>query len=264
MVALDDLSTPGSFIEEAIQLYRNQGFIHIPQVLAKDEVATFLAAAEELLEEGIQIWGASEEQTQIHYVEAAWRKHPAMHRLALHPVITEIAERLAGGPLRLYGTDVLAKKPHEHLATVIHDDEPGLPLSNLSRTVTAWIPLVDVPVERGCLTYIPGSHLRADSDRQIHLASFADYRAMEDVWPNFPWQPQVTVPARAGDVIFHHFRTVHLAGANTCTVRRVAYGVVYMDAEATYRPGVQDHPVAHLQPGQPVNGENFPLLRSTG
>ncbi|RAY12694.1 phytanoyl-CoA dioxygenase family protein [Actinomadura craniellae] len=262
MVALGDPTTAESLTDETVRSYHDRGFVHLPQVLSPEEVATFRAAAEELLDkEGPEIWGASAEETQVHYVEAAWLKHPDLRRLALHPVITEIAERLSGGPLRLYGTDVLKKDPHVHLPTVIHDDEPGLPLAGLSRTLTAWTPLVDVPADRGSLIYVPGSHLRPETERQVHLAGFEHYRPMEEVWPDFPYAPRVTVPARAGDVIFHHFRTVHLAGVNTDSERRLAYGVVYMDADATYRPGVQDHPVAHLRPGEPVAGEKFPLIR---
>ncbi|TDC41954.1 phytanoyl-CoA dioxygenase family protein [Actinomadura sp. KC345] len=263
MVATGERPTPESVTADTVRRYNDQGFIHLPGVLPKEEVKRYREAAEALFErEGRQIWGASEREVQIHYVEAAWRKDEAMRDLALHPVITEIAERLAGGPLRLYGTDVLMKEPEEHLPTVVHDDEPGLPLSNLSRTLTAWTPLVDVPAERGCLTYIPGSHLRPDADRQIHLTGFSEYRPMEDIWPDYSWQPRVTVPVRAGDVVFHHFRTVHLADVNRSDEPRIAYGVVYMDADAVYRPGVQDHPVAHLEPGQPVGGESFPLIRA--
>lgn len=264
MPALSELTTPENLSEDTVRRYREQGFIHLPRVFSETEVATYRAAAEKLLKEhGPQLWG-TEEETQLHYVEAAWRKHEDLRELALHPRITGIAERLSGGPLRLYGTDVLVKEPHEHLPTVIHDDEAGLPLSDHSRTLTAWVALVDVPVERGCLTFVPGSHRRAESDRLPHVNSFAEFREMHDVWPEFTWQPRVSVPVRAGDVTFHHFRTVHTAGVNNTDERRLSFAAVYMDANARYRPGVQDHPVAHLQPGQLVEGEEFPLIASAG
>ncbi|MGW1174662.1 phytanoyl-CoA dioxygenase family protein [Kitasatospora sp. NPDC002543] len=261
MQTTTDLTKAGRPTEEALRRYREQGFVHFTSVLPADEVAVFRAAADRLLtEEGPQTWGASEEQAQVHYVEAAWRKHPDLRRLALHPAVTGLAESLAGGPLRLYGTDVLKKEPRVHLPTVVHDDEPGLPLAGLSRTLTAWIPLLDVPADRGCLVYVPGSHRRPAEHRQVHLAGFQDYRPMEEIWPEFPFSPRVAVPMRAGDVVFHDFRTVHMAAANTDGERRLAFAAVYMDSDATYRPGVQDHPVAHLEPGAPVDGELFPLI----
>lgn len=261
MLTPSDLTESGLPTQESVRRFHDQGYVHLRAVLSAGEVAGFRAAAEELLaKEGPEIWGASEDETQVHYVEAAWRKHPDLRALALHPVITRSAEHLAGGPLRLYGTDVLKKDPDVHLPTVVHDDEPGLPLAGLTRTLTAWVPLVDVPADRGCLIYVPGSHRRPPEHRQVHLAGFQDYRPMEEVWPDFPFSPRVSVPMRAGDVVFHDFRTVHMAAVNTGAERRLAFASVYMDSDATYRPGVQDHPVAHLEPGAPVDGELFPLI----
>lgn len=252
----------GRLSADAVERYREQGFLHVPGVLSAEEIGAALRAADELLDaEDPQIWGESEQSVQNLYVEAGWRKHPALRHLALHPMLTAIAEQLAGAPLRLYGTDVLRKDPEVHLPTVVHDDEPGLPLDGLSRTLTAWIPLVDVPVEGGCLSYVPGSHRRPPEHRQVHLASFADYRAMDDIWPEYPFRPRIAVPARVGDVLLHDFRTVHMAGSNQSDARRMAFTVVYIDADARYRPGVQDHPVAHLAPGEPVTGDDFPLIR---
>jgi phytanoyl-CoA hydroxylase len=247
--------------DDAVRMYHEQGFLHVPGVLSPEEVVTYRAACEELLtaEEPV-IWGPNEAESQVHYVEEAWLKHDALRELALHPRITAVARRLAGVPLRLYSSDVLMKKPGKALPTMVHDDEAGLPLAKHQHTLTAWIALVDVPVERGCLSFVPGSHLRGEVDRQIHMASFADYRPMGDVWPSFDWQPRVTVPLRAGDVSFHHFRTIHMAGANVSDTARIANGVIYMDDGATYWPGVQDQYLTHLEAGQRVEGDTFPLI----
>ncbi|MFL4953364.1 phytanoyl-CoA dioxygenase family protein [Streptomyces sp. MMS24-I31] len=247
--------------DETVRLYRDQGFVHIPGVLSEEEVKEFRAAALELVEEeGPQIWGADEDEVQVHYVAQAWRKHEALRRLALHPTITALATRLADGPLRLYSTDVLMKKPHGALPTLVHDDETGLPLSGLSRTLSAWVALGDVPVERGCLTFVPGSHLRGPAERQEHMRDFGEFVNIADVWPEYPWRPRVTVPLRAGDVTFHHSRTVHMAGPNDSDEVRVGYGVVYADPEVSYRPGVQDQHMADLEPGQPLPADLFPLV----
>jgi phytanoyl-CoA hydroxylase len=258
MATLDKLR----LTDQTIHTYREQGFIHIPQVLSVEEISRYRRASEALLaEEDLTIWGASEEVAQVHYVEEAWLKSDALRDLALHPVITRLAEQLAGGRLRLYSSDILLKKPYKALPTMIHDDEPGLPLTALSKTLTAWVALVDIPVERGCLTFVPHSHLRPESERQIHMSSFAEARPMTEVWPDFRWAPQVTVPVRAGDVTFHHFCTVHMAGPNSTGEARIANGTIYMDEDAAYRPGVQDHYLTHLKPGQLLHGEKFPPLR---
>jgi phytanoyl-CoA hydroxylase len=249
--------------EDTVQLYRRQGFVHVPGVLDEREVARYAAAADELLVDHMELWNG-EHGVEVNYVAQAWRKHDALRELALHPVIGSIALRLAGGPLRLYTTEVLAKEPHKAAPTLVHDDETGLPLDSLSRTLTAWVALSDVPVERGCLSYLPGSHLRGPEHRQEHMTSFEEFTTIARLWPDFAWQPRVTVPLRAGDVAFHHCRTVHMAGANTTDVRRLGHGIVYANAEATYRPGVQDKHMAGFTPGQPLSGDDFPLIEPAG
>jgi phytanoyl-CoA hydroxylase len=260
MTTTRTVTMPEDVSEETIQLYHEQGFVHLPRVFDPGEVAFFRTAAQDLLaKESPFVWG-TEEQTQVHVVKDVWQKSQDLRGLALHPRLARIAERLAGGPLRLYGIDVLSKEPHKHLPTMVHDDELGLPMSNGSRALTAWIALVDVPVERGCLGFVPRSHLRHEADRQPHISSFAECREIDDVWPDFRWQPRITVPVRAGDVTFHHFRTVHMAGSNQTDARRLSSTVVYIDHDARYRPGVQDQSVAHLKPGQLIDGEDFPLI----
>jgi hypothetical protein len=52
-------------------------------------------------------------------------KGEAMRRLALHPKITGIAERLAGIPLRLFKSELLLKRDKGSASTPFHVDEPG-------------------------------------------------------------------------------------------------------------------------------------------
>ncbi|WP_444947898.1 phytanoyl-CoA dioxygenase family protein [Micromonospora ureilytica] len=261
MVTKTGPATADRLTDDMIAEYHAQGFLKVPQVLTPDEVTRFREASEQLIaREGAQVWGSSENELQVHYVDHAWLKDDTLRELVLHPVLTNLAKRLARSPLRVYGSDVLTKPPHRTLPTIIHDDEAGLPLSGLSNTLTAWVALVDVPVERGCLTYLPGSHLRPDANRQLHMATFADYRPLEELWPDFPWEPRVTVPLRSGDVSFHNYRTIHLAGTNDTDIARMGHGVVYMDDGAAYRPAVEDGHLAHLSPGSVLEGDRWPRI----
>lgn len=252
------------FGEEIVRRYRTDGFVRVPGVLSPEEVKDFREASEDLLTREAQIWagGQEGEQVEVVYVTQAWRSHPALRRLALHERIGEIAALLAGAPLRLYTSEVLAKEARESLPTLVHDDETGLPLDGLSNTLSAWVALVDVPVERGCLSYVPGSHLRDEAQCQRHMTSFEEFTDIERVWPDFTWSPRVTVPLRAGDVAFHHCRTVHMAGANESEERRMGHGIIFVDEGATYRPGVQDTHLAHMRPGEPLATEEelFPAV----
>ncbi|NUK82653.1 phytanoyl-CoA dioxygenase family protein, partial [Streptomyces lunaelactis] len=53
---------------------------------------------------------------------------------------------------------------------------------------------------------------------------------------------------------------VHMAGANLTDSPRMGHGIVYMDADTTYRPGTEDAHISHMAPGDPLNNEKFPLV----
>ncbi|MER7746566.1 phytanoyl-CoA dioxygenase family protein [Streptomyces bacillaris] len=263
MASPRELTTPATLPEESVRRYREDGFVHVPRLLSPEEVTLYRTAAENILARDMEVWEGGEDgaAVEVNYTTQVWRKDETLRGLALHPALTGIAARLAGVPLRLYSSEVLVKEPKVAPPTLLHDDEAGLPMDGLEHTLTAWVALVDVPVERGCLSYIPGSHLRADAERLRHMTSFEQFREPDEIWPDFPWRPRVTVPLRAGDVAFHHCRTLHWAGGNETDTRRVGHGVIYMDAGTTYLPGVMDQYLTHLEPGRPLDDPRFfPLV----
>ncbi len=232
--------------------------MHIPNVLGEPEVREFLADSMALLGQEEKIHWGDDGDTILEFVEDAQLKSEAMRRLALHPRVTAIAERLAGAPLRLFKLELLHKGPKRSKPTEPHFDEFALPFQGAPIGLTAWVALVDVPVERGCMSFVPGSHLLPPTGNA------------SDAWdaytrPEVAWLPRVTVPVRAGDCTFHHVRVVHAAGANTTDRPRVSTTAIYMDADATYRPTGNTHlddlpGAGPLKPGQPLNGDRFPLL----
>jgi len=128
------------------------------------------------------------------------------------------------------------------------------------------VALVDVPVERGCLTFLPGSHRRGGPERiditGLNLAALGREQARSylfDHWPELRWTPRVTVPLRAGDVTFHHRRTAHSAGANHTPQDRVSMLITYTDADASYMP-IPGHDPLPYQPGQPLPNERYPRV----
>ncbi|MBC8093316.1 MAG: phytanoyl-CoA dioxygenase family protein, partial [Pseudonocardia sp.] len=139
-----------------------------------------------------------------------------------HPRVGAAAEQLAGVSLRLWGGEVIVKPPHDDGPTVWHDDLTFLPLDT-RLTLNAWIALVDVPVERGPLTFLAHSHDRPGPHRCDVTAAVAHaHTYLFDQWPELRWSPRVTVPPRAGDVTFHQSRTGHRGNGNTSAETRPA------------------------------------------
>lgn len=239
----------------ATEEFRELGFTHVRQLLTAEEVVRYRTAAREALAERSQT--DDEFGTRIVSTTDAWERHPTLRALALDPRIGALAEELAGMPLRVWGGEVLRKDTENSGPTGWHDDLTFALLD--SRLIfNAWIALVDVPADRGCLTFLPGSHRRAQPQRvplDEHTTDPDDY--LFNNWPDLRWSSRVTVPLRAGDATFHQARTAHYAGVKASDGERLSFLVTFTDAEATYRP-LPGHDPLDLRPGQPLPDDRYP------
>ncbi|MFC9428895.1 phytanoyl-CoA dioxygenase family protein [Streptomyces sp. NPDC056987] len=241
-----------------VESFRENGFAHVPRMLSAGEVDSFRTASLAALSAHSKSDDAG--ATRIISTEHVWRADGPLRELALHPRIGAFAERLAGMPLRVWRGDVLLKEPRRSARTNLHDDETFLPFEGRV-SLTAWVALVDVTVERGCMTFLAGSHDRPGPDRVGLPALSADPDGyMLKYWPGLNWNTRVTVPLRAGDCTFHHGRTGHMAAANTTDEQRVSYVVALIDAEATYRPVSGVDVPGELTPGQRLPDDLYPRV----
>ncbi len=246
-------TTPNDLTPEAIESYRQRGFVRVSGVISPEEVERFRQAAQGLAERKESL---SKSGTFTQLVNA-WQEDEDMKALTLHANVAGIAEKLAGVPLRLWHDQILIKQPHNNRPTNYHQDQPYWPHANSEHSISAWIALVDVPVERGCMTFIPGSHSRTELQAQ----NLEDSRSLMTICPKLEWDERVTVPLKAGDCTFHHSRCAHMATPNDTDQPRIAHVVILMDATTTYtgeRHVVTD-PLG-LQPGQVMEHEMFPRV----
>lgn len=240
---------------EQISSYRKKGFVRVSNLLSSEEVARFSEAALDLAAHGQTF----SNQPVFQQLVNVWTQSEEMKALTLHRRIGAIAEQLAGVSLRLWHDQILIKKPHNEAPTQFHQDQPYWPHDDSPNPITAWIALCDVPVERGCMTFIPGSQERTDLPAQ----NLNDARSLFGICPELAWEERVTIPLRAGDCTFHHGRCAHMATPNFTDEPRVAHAIIYMDA--TTRFNGQPHPVTQglgLQRGVVLSGEPFPMVRN--
>jgi ectoine hydroxylase-related dioxygenase (phytanoyl-CoA dioxygenase family) len=218
-----------SATDEQIAAYQRDGFVRIPDVLSTADAARFAAAARAARDRRIDQGSPDPAFTQV---MQAWQQDDTLRELTLSPVLASIATALAGIPLRLYHDQLLVKEPHNGVPTAFHQDQPYYPHLGCRHALSAWIALVDVPVERGCMTFISGSHHLGGQYRQnIH-----DSDNLLTLAPELMWKPRVTLPLRAGDCTFHHSLTAHSASPNLTDEARLAHVVVYMDVNTRFDP----------------------------
>ncbi len=233
--------------------YRQRGFVHVPEVLSTDEVAYYRDAAQKTAASTPPL---SDRPVFMQLVNV-WRCSDAMKQLTLHPLLGRLASELAGVPLRLWHDQILIKKPHNNAATEFHQDQPYWPHDGGTHAISAWIALVDVPVERGCMTFLTGSH----GFNELRAQDLGDAHSLFGIAPSLEWYERVTVPLRAGDCTFHHARCAHMAGSNETDVSRVAHTIIYTDASTRFNGGshVVTAPLA-LTVGAELDGEMFPQI----
>ena len=144
-----------------------------------------------------------------------------MRALTLHKNVGGVAQRLAGVPMRLWHDHILIKQPNNQVATEFHQDQPYWPHAHSPNALSAWIALCDVPIERGCMSFIAGSHRHTDLTAQNLL----DGRDLFGKCPDLEYEERVTLPLKAATAP----STTPAAHTWPCPTRRIDRGCTRRD-----------------------------------
>jgi ectoine hydroxylase-related dioxygenase (phytanoyl-CoA dioxygenase family) len=249
--ALVPEATPEELSPEAVSFYRDNGFMRVRGIISPAEADTFAEAALDFARDHYKPTRDIFDQ----YVNV-WTQDERMRPLTFHPAIARVAQILSGTSLRLWHDQILIKQPHNNAATEFHQDQPYWPHADSPHPISCWVALCDVPVERGCMTFLPGSQLRTDLEAQ----NLGNASSLFSLAPDLRWSERVTVPLRKGDCTFHHGRCAHMATPNMTDEPRVAHVVIFMEKGTRYkpRPHIVTDPLG-LTGGQVIDGALFPL-----
>jgi len=154
-----------------------------------------------------------------------WRVDEGVRRMVLSRRLGKVAADLLGVTnVRIYHDQALFKEPGGG-PTPWHQDQYYWPVDT-SNTVTMWMPMTDISVDMGMLTFASGSHKKGTVLGQtISDESEAGYKKYikENQYP-------VTRPAgmRAGDATWHYGNTMHSAPENDSEKMREVMTVIYL------------------------------------
>lgn len=198
-----------------------------------------------------------------------WRTDEDFDRFARRSRLPEIAAALlCSERVWLYEDSVLVKEPGAPFRTEFHTDAGYFHVAG-TQACTFWVPLDPAGPETGAVQYVRGSHLW-DEDFRPNLFSIPDPipgtegSVVPDVLSN-PELAELLVgfDVAPGDVVVHHYRTIHGAPANSSTSRRRAISVRYCGDDIRYRlrPGVPRKPHhEHVRDGDELGGDDCPLV----
>lgn len=224
---LPDLSSPVEVSDGEVEAFRRDGHVCLRGVSTAEEAAAYEPVIREATLRDVDLPPLDERDT---YGKAfiqttnVWRRDDAVAAFTLSPRFARIAARLLGVPaVRLYHDQALFKEPGGG-PTPWHQDQFYWPLDT-DRTVTMWMPLVDVTPDMGPLTFASGSNhlgflgqfaISDESDRVF--AEMVESRGLSLVNSG---------SLAAGDATFHAGWTLHSAPPNESPKLRSVMTVIY-------------------------------------
>jgi ectoine hydroxylase-related dioxygenase (phytanoyl-CoA dioxygenase family) len=154
-----------------------------------------------------------------------WRVDEGVKQYVLARRFGKIAASLLGVEnVRIYHDQALFKEPGGG-PTPWHQDQYYWPLDT-TNTVTMWMPLVDIDVDMGMLTFASGSHKNGFAlDHEISDESEEGYNnyIKENA---FPISRATTM--KAGDATWHYGFTIHNAPGNKSDTMRSVMTIIYV------------------------------------
>ena len=226
-----DIDSAYSLSDEQIARFRSDGFIKLKDVFAPETLSHFggeiTAAVDGLNREERPLEQRDTYARAFLQITNLWQESEEVRTFVFGRRLAQIATELLGTRgVRLYHDQALYKEPGGG-HTPWHVDQYYWPLSN-NNTVTAWVPLQEVPAEMGPLEFSVGSQ-EIMFGRDLEISD----RSEELIAKNLKISnlPMESSPFDLGEVSFHYGFTFHRAGPNSSDLGREVMTVIFMDRD---------------------------------
>jgi ectoine hydroxylase-related dioxygenase (phytanoyl-CoA dioxygenase family) len=209
--------------------YQKNGHILLRNILSEEEMAVYrnviVDAADRFNTEKRKMEERDTYGKAFLQIMNLWEVDEAVRHYTLAKRFAKIAADLMGVErVRLYHDQALFKEPFGG-HTPWHQDQYYWPIDT-NNTITMWMPLVDITVEMGMLTFASGSqelgflgNLAISDDSEAVLGDLVKEKG-------YP----ISQPAsmKAGDATFHAGWTLHSAPGNNSPTMREVMTVIFL------------------------------------
>lgn len=220
------------------QDYRRHGHVLLRNILTEDEMAAYRPvindAAYRYNTEKRKMEERDTYGKAFLQIMNLWEVDEPIRNFVLAKRFAKIAADLMGVEnVRLYHDQALYKEPGGG-HTPWHQDQYYWPLDT-ANTITMWMPLVDITVETGMLTFASGSHeLGFMGNLEI---SDKSEEALGNVVKEKGYPVTRATAMKAGDATWHAGWTLHSApGNNSHTMREVMTIIFFADGVRVTEP----------------------------
>lgn len=228
LTQLPDLSQVYPVSAEQVTIYQQNGHIKLRQVATREEVGSYrpviVEAAHRYNTETRPLDQRDTYGKAFLQIMNLWLQNENVARFVLAHRFADVAAQLLGVPsVRLYHDQALFKEASGG-QTPWHQDQYYWPLDT-DKTITLWMPLTDITLEMGPMTFVNGSH------KFGYLGKLPISDESQNLFEKFIQERDLTlsVPTAmaAGDATFHSGWTLHGAGANSTAQIREAMTIIY-------------------------------------
>ncbi len=223
--------------------FQLNGHILLPELANKDEIKRFQPAIKKACDrfntETRRLEDRDTYGKAFLQIMNLWRCDGEVKRFVFEKKFAQAAADLLGvEKVRLYHDQALFKEPNGGY-TPWHQDQYYWPLDT-TKTITMWMPLVDIDEQMGMLTFASGSHKRgAIGSVEISDESENTYDAYV---AERGFRNAKAYSMKAGDATFHTGWTIHSAGGNhTQTKTREVMTIIYYADGARIAPPQNQH-----------------------
>jgi ectoine hydroxylase-related dioxygenase (phytanoyl-CoA dioxygenase family) len=237
----EELYAPYQVSSDMIEAFRSDGFVRVPGLLSADVLAymdqVISTEVDRLNTQHLAMEDRDTYGKAFLQIMNIWRNSDEVKEIVFSRRLASVATALLEvSGVRIYHDQALYKEPGGG-HTPWHADQYYWPLSS-DRTVTAWIPLQETPLELGPLEFSAGSaSLTQGRDKEISDESQA---FLESVLKEKGFR-HVVEAFGLGDVSFHTGWTYHRAGPNVTDRMRKVMTMIYMDKDMKLQTPVNKH-----------------------
>ncbi len=231
---LPDLDSPYALSPQAISSYQADAVALVRGLASPEEIAAYrLAINDAVARFNTETRALKDRDTYgMAFLQTMnlWLQDEAVRRYSLAKRFAKVAAELMGvSGVRIYHDQALYKEPGGGL-TPWHQDQHYWPFET-DKTITMWMPLLDVTPEIGTLSFALGSHHQGYlGDIPIGDAAQSQFAQMVTARD---WRIKTFGGMKAGDATFHSGWVLHMAPPNpSATFRREVMTVIYMDENA--------------------------------
>lgn len=229
MAQLPPLSDFKNLQQQTINNFQKDGHVLVPGVLSADEIDAYrpviVNAADRYNTEKRKLQDRDTYGKAFLQIMNLWRGDEEVKKFVMAKRMAKIAADLLGVKnVRIYHDQALFKEPGGG-PTPWHQDQYYWPVDT-NNTVTMWMPLVDINVEMGMLTFASGSFTKnAVFDFEISDES-------EDLFDKYVAENQFKITRademKAGDATWHRGFTIHKAPGNHSNRMREVMTIIYV------------------------------------